>query len=117
VAKSRPERATHKHLAHVAQHVITHAFSTRRIHVAAHDLQSIQRVRGESEQRGENADFDHDPQNCGCGGFNDTWFRIGAAGIELHHPGGVGDGFDPRKREHDPDEAGPVLRDAPVQRL
>jgi hypothetical protein len=104
-------------LAHVAQHVIADALGTGRVDVTTHNLQSAQRVRGESEQRGEDADFDHDPQNRGRRCFNDTWFRIGAAGIELHHAGGIGDGFDAGKCEHDSDEPGPVVREAPVQRL
>src|SRR5207237_2991247 len=42
---------------------------------------------------------------------------IAASGIEFHHPGGVGDSFDAGKREHDPDEPGPVLTKRSVQRL
>ena len=74
-------------------------------------------MHGESEQRGENANFDHDPQNGGRGSFAHRRMRIGAAGIELHHAGGVGDRFDAGKRQHDADEACPVLPEAAVQRL
>src|SRR5207253_9898891 len=44
VAESRPERATYKHLAHVAQHVVAHAFSTGRVDITASDLQSVQSI-------------------------------------------------------------------------
>ena len=117
VTEWRSERATHENLAHVAQHVIAHAFGTGRVDVTTHDLQSAQRVRGQSEQRGEDADFDHDPQNRRRRRSNDTRFRIGAAGVELHYAGGVGDGLDAGKSEHDSDEPGPVLRETPVQWL
>ena len=43
--------------------------------------------------------------------------RVGAAGIEPHHAGGVGDRFDAGEREHDADKAAPVLPKAAVQRL
>ena len=42
---------------------------------------------------------------------------IAASGIEFHHSSGVGDSFDAGKREHDPDEPGPVLTKGSVQRL
>jgi hypothetical protein len=42
---------------------------------------------------------------------------ICAAGIELHYACGVRDRFDTGKREHDADEASPVLRERSVQRL
>ena len=117
VTERRPERAADKNFAHVTQHVIAHALRARRVDVAVGDLQSAERVHGEAEQRGENADFDHDPQNCGRGSFAHGWLRVGAAGIESHHAGGVGDRFDAGKREHDSDKPGPVRPEAAVQRL
>ena len=74
-------------------------------------------MHGEPEQRGENADFDHDPQNRGRGCFDYRWMFIRAAGIETHHAGGVGNCFYTREREHDSDKAGPVLPETAVQRL
>ena len=62
------------------------------------------------EQCSENADFNHHHQDCRRGRFNDRWTLICAAGIEFHHAGGVGNRFYAGKREHDSDEAGPVLR-------
>jgi len=94
---------------HVAQHVIAHALGARRVHVAVDDLQTAERVHGQTEQRGENADLDHHPQNCGRGSFNHRWLRVYAAGVEPHHAGGVRDCLDTGKRKHDSDKAGPVL--------
>ena len=71
VAERRSERAADKNLAHVTQHVIAHAFGTGRVDVAIDDLQAAERVRSQSEQRGENANFDHHPQDCGRGSFAD----------------------------------------------
>ena len=42
---------------------------------------------------------------------------FGAAGIEFHYAGSVSYRFHTGKREHDADEAGPVLPEAPMQRL
>src|SRR6266567_979859 len=88
-----------------------------RVDVAVNGLQSAERVHGETEQRGEETDFDHHPQNGGSGSLAHRWLRISAARIELHHAGRIRDCFDTGQREHDSDKAGPVLPEAAVQRL
>ena len=52
-----------KNLAHVAQHVIAHAFRAGRVDVAVRDLQAAERMHRQPEQRGEQADFDHDAEH------------------------------------------------------
>ena len=117
MSERRPKRAADEDFSHVAQHVIAHTLRAGRIDIAVDGLQSAERVHSETEQRGEETDFDHHPQNGGSGSFAHRWVRIGAARIELHHASGVGNGFDTGKREHDSDKAGPVLPEAAVQWL
>ena len=90
---------------------------SRRVDVAVDDLQSPERMHSQSEQSGKDADFDHDNEDCRRRSFHDRWVRIGGAGIEFHHAGGIGDSFNAGKREHDADKAGPVLSKCSVQRL
>ena len=65
VTERSAERAAHKNLSHVTQHVVADALSAGCIHVAVYDLQSAERVHGEPEQSGKDADFDHDHQDGG----------------------------------------------------
>src|SRR6266513_6549789 len=117
MSERRPKRAADEDFSHVAQHVIAHALSAWRVDVAVDGLQSAECVHGKTEQRGEETDLDHYPQNGGSGSFAHRCVRIGAARIELHHASGVGNGFDTGKREDDSDKAGPVLPEAAVQWL
>src|SRR4029453_11145647 len=57
------------------------------------------------------------PEKRRGGSFGQGGIGPGAARIELHHAGRVGDCFDAGKREHDANEAAPVLPKAPVQWL
>src|SRR5439155_10282884 len=117
VSERGPKRAAHENLSHVAQHIIAHTLSPGRVDVAVDGLQTAERVHGETEQRGEETNFDHYPQNCGSGSFAHGGLCFGTAGIESHHTSGVGNSFDTGKREDDSDKAGPVLPETAMQRL
>ena len=111
------KRVATENLAHVTQHIIAYPFGAGGVDVAIRNLQSAQRMHGESKQRGEQADFDHHYQDRRGGCFNDARILIGTSRIEFHYPGCVGDRFHARKRQYDSDETGPVLTKRPVQWL
>src|SRR6266542_2061731 len=117
VTQRRAERARDEDLAHVTQHIIAHAFRAGCVDVAVDDLQSAERMHGESKQRGEQTNLDHDDQDRRRGCSNDTGILFATASIEFHHAGGIGDGFDSRKGKYDADETGPVLSKRSVQWL
>ena len=117
MTNSRTERAADKSFSHVTKHVVAHAFCAGRVDVTVRDLQSAKRVHGKTEQRCENANFDHDPENGTRGSFANRRLRISAAGVEFHHASGVGDCFNTGQSEHDADKPGPVPPEAAVQRL
>ena len=94
-----------------------HAFRARGVHVSAHDLQSVQRVHGESEQSSKNTNFDHHHQDRWCGRFDHRWALICAAEIELHYARGISYRFHTGKSEYDADEAGPVLPERSMHRF
>ena len=110
VPRCRPERAADENLAHVAQHVIAHAARAGRVDVAIDD-RAGRRARA---WRGRTSAVKTQTSTmtqrmAGVEVLVDRRIRLGAAGIELHHAGGVGDRFDAGKREHDSDKAAPVL--------
>src|SRR5437667_1646897 len=117
VTRRGAKRAANKHLAHVTQHVIAHALRIWGVDVAIDNLQSAERMHGESEQRGEQTNFDHNDQDCRRGCSNDTGIFVGGSRIELHHPRGVGDCFHTGKRKHDANKTSPVLPKRSVQWL
>ncbi len=117
VTERSAERAADKNLSHVTQHVVADAFSAGCIDVAVYDLQSAERVHGEPEQSGKDADFDHDHQDGRRGSFDDRWTIFRAPGIEFHYAGGIGNRFNAGERQDDADEAGPVVLETSVQRL
>src|SRR5439155_4404858 len=71
------KRAANKHLAHVTQHVIAHAFRAGCIYVAIHNLQSAERMHRQTQQRRERAHFDQTDQDSRRGCANDTGIRVG----------------------------------------
>ena len=113
MTEHRPHGRANECFAHVTQHVIAHAFRTRRVDVAVRRLQSAERVHGQTEQRGENANFHHHPEQRGCGRFAHGRVGVGAAGIKAHDAGGISDRFDTRKREHDADETAQFSKNPP----
>ena len=117
VTERSAERAAHENLSHVTQHVVANALGAGCIDVAVYDLQSAERVHGEPEQSGKDADFDHDHQDGRRGSLDDRWTIFRAPGIEFHYAGGVGNRFDSGERQDDADEASPVVPETSVQRL
>ncbi len=117
VTKGGPERATDKNLAHVAQHVIAHAFGAGRVDVAVRDLQSAQRVHGESEQRCEDADFDHDPQNRGRGSFATEGWASVLPGSSLITPVALAMASTPESASTIPTKPAQFCQKLAVQRL
>ena len=71
----------------------------------------------QTEQGGEDANLDHDPENGAGRSFANGRVGVGTAWIELHHARGIGNRFYAGKGEHDPDEARPVLPETTAQRL
>ena len=67
VAQAGAEHAADEIFSHVTEHVVTHALSMRRIDITVDDLQAAERVHRQPEQRGEDADLYHHPEN-GAGG-------------------------------------------------
>src|ERR1051326_1086697 len=109
VAHGRAEGMADKYLGHITEHVIADTRMSRSVHVAVFGLQAAQSVHGQAKKRGEEADLDHDDDDCGSGGARDRRFFGAAAWIEFHHAGGIGDSLDARERENNAHETTPIL--------
>ena len=72
---------------------------------------------GKPKKSRHDADLSHDHDDRLRGGLGDVRFLQSAAGIKLHHTGGIGNGLHTGKSQDDPDKGVPVVHDAAMERL